>query len=157
MASSFTLKFVTTPAYHLWLDALHARELARKTTDDWNRGTYVRWTITSAWTVLEMSCKEALNDKHLGKDFTIKLNAALRRKGLSTPDWKTGTWENVAELKKIRNYYTHENASQRELWPDITKAEEAIITARAAVKDIYTRVGIAYPEWINDEIVEGYK
>jgi hypothetical protein len=54
------LRSVETPHYHVWTDALHARELARNTKDRWNRGSYVRWTIIAACTALEIACANYL-------------------------------------------------------------------------------------------------
>jgi hypothetical protein len=43
-----TPRSVDTTPYHIWTDALHALALARVTSNDWDRGTYVRWAILSA-------------------------------------------------------------------------------------------------------------
>ncbi len=47
--------------YHLWTDALHGRALAREAENAWDRGTYVRWTVITAWTAFEVVCGDALN------------------------------------------------------------------------------------------------
>lgn len=156
MVNHLTVKLVTDSNYHLWCDALHARELAKTTKDSWNQGTYVRWTILSAWTVLEQCCKDALNERRIGSPFQRSLNKAVYKKGLTALNWKSGTWKQVKELKKIRNYYTHENADQKELWPGLAKAEEAIDIVREAVKDIYLRAGKPYPQWIDDDNESSY-
>ncbi|WP_221568991.1 hypothetical protein [Alkalihalobacillus sp. TS-13] len=150
MSNHFTIKLVTDPNYHLWCDTLHARELARTTNDNWAQGTYVRWTILSSWTVLEQCCKEALSCKRF-TNFQSGMNKALASNGLPPLTWKSGTWMRVKHLKRLRNYYTHENANQKELWPGITKAEEAIDIVREAVKDIYSITGKKYPQWIDDD------
>jgi hypothetical protein len=157
MTSHFSIKLITNTNYHLWCDALHARELAKTTTDNWNEGTYVRWTILSAWTVLEQCCKDALNCKRFKGPFQGALNKAVSKQGLATLKWSNGTWKRVKDLKAIRNYYTHENADQKELWPDIAKACEAIDIVREAVKDIYVKAGKPYPQWIDDDAERGFK
>ncbi|MGG1400171.1 hypothetical protein ABE288_20465 [Bacillus salipaludis] len=156
MTNYITIKLVTNSNYHLWCDALHARELAKTTKDTWNQGTYVRWTILSAWSVLEQCCKDALNYKRIGNPFQHSLNKAVSKKGLVALNWRSGTWKRVKDLKSIRNYYTHENADQKELWPGIAKAEDAIDIVREAVKDIYSRVGKHYPQWIDDDNERGF-
>lgn len=135
---------------------MHARELAKSTKDSWNQGTYVRWTILSAWTVLEQCCKDALNYKRIGNPFQHSLNKAISKRCLTALNWKSGTWKMVKDLKFIRNYYTHENADQKELWPDLIKADEAIDIIREAVKDIYNIAGKPYPQWIDDDHERGF-
>lgn len=60
-------KMVTDPLYHIWSDALHGRSLARQARNRWDCGTYVRWTLTSAWTMLEMVCSDLLSVQRLGR------------------------------------------------------------------------------------------
>lgn len=157
MSNFFYLTLVTEPNHHLWLDALHARELSRKTKDNWNEGTYVRWTIISAWIVLEQCIEDALQDRNIGSRFRRNLDASLRKKRLAPLSWNKGVWKDVKDLKYWKNYYTHDNGKQRDLWPKLSKAEDAIKTARDAVKEIYTMVGKSYPNWIDRDNIEGYQ
>ena len=72
-------KIVEGPHYHLWTDALHARALAKQANNRWDRGTYVRWTVTTAWTVLEMACEDALETPGIGRRFKENRDAATPR------------------------------------------------------------------------------
>jgi hypothetical protein len=156
LTNHVNIKLVTTPAYHLWCDALHARELARTTTDSWSEGTYVRWTITSAWTVLEMCVKDAFNKTKLKHGLKGTIDRTLLADGLQAIDWGVGNWDNLLKLKETRNYYIHENAKQKELWPGIETANEAIIIIRNAIKDIYAIKNMQYPLWIDDDNEIGF-
>jgi hypothetical protein len=156
MSNFFYIKLITSPEYHLWCDALHARELARTTQDEWSKGTYVRWTITSAWTVLEMCCKDALNVNQFSNGLKSGINQELTNLKLPRLDWNNGNWKKVLELRDDRNYYVHENAAQRELWPGLSKSEDAIIIVRNAVCDIYQRINKPIPNWIYDDSINGF-
>jgi hypothetical protein len=83
-------KNVESSHYHIWTDALHARELARQAVNRWDRGTYVRWTITTGWTALEMACEQALETNGIGRRFKENLNAAISEKSLPPLNWGTG-------------------------------------------------------------------
>jgi len=143
-------KIVENPHYHLWTDALHARSLARQAHNKWDRGTYVRWAVTTAWTVLEVACQNAINDTDISRRFKEKLDAALLNQGFSKLDWGSGLWQQVANLQKKRNGYMHRFISQSNLFPEATVADEAIDIVRAAVKAIYQHVGSPPPPWIQD-------
>ena len=140
---------ITTPKYHLWNDALHARELARQTSDDWNRGTYIRWTITTAWSVLEMCCRDALEDNNIGNRFKDDIKTAISKKELKQIDWGVGIWQKVLNLKESRRKYTHINIPQEDLWPNIELADNAISIVRDAAKDIYQLAGKDIPKWLD--------
>lgn len=151
VASYIEIKLVKTPEYHLWTDALHARGLARQTKDDWNQGFYVRITVIFAWIALEQSCKDALDNSKIGFSYYKDMDNTLSSMNLTPIDWQNGTWKDVADLKNLKNQFTHSNSDQADLWPDINKADKAIIVARAAIKDIYNRAGKPIPTWVDDD------
>jgi hypothetical protein len=151
MSSHFEIKLVTTPEYHLWTDALHARKLAEDTKDEWNQGTYVRFAVIFAWIALEQSCKDALDDDNIGFSYYRDMNSAINSKQLTPIDWQNGIWKDVEDLKNLKNQYTHSNSNQNDLWADINKAEKAIKVAREAIKDVYSRVGKPVPTWVDDD------
>jgi len=66
-------KLVESNHYHIWTDAIHARELAKQTNNKWDRGTYVRWTLLTSWIALEMACQDALSDKNISYKFKENL------------------------------------------------------------------------------------
>ena len=74
-------KVVENPHYHLWTDALHACALAHEAHNKWDRGTYVRWAVTTSWTVLEIACQDALEERNISYSFRRNLNAARVWKG----------------------------------------------------------------------------
>jgi hypothetical protein len=75
------IKLIDSTQYHVWSDPLHARELARQTKNDWDRGAYVRWTIQTAWSAFENFCTEALGASGLGIRFKERFDQALAAKG----------------------------------------------------------------------------
>jgi hypothetical protein len=75
-------KIVTSPHYHLWTDALHGRALARDAHNKWDRGTYVQWTVTTSWTVLEIACQDALGEPNISYSFRRNLDASIKAQGI---------------------------------------------------------------------------
>ena len=150
------LKLVDSAHYHLWTDALHARSLAYQARNKWDRGTYVRWTIITAWTVFEIACEEALETHGIGRRFPDNLNNAISRKSLSSLDRSRGIWQQVLEVHKSRKKYVHVNISQKQLFPDTAEAENAIQVLRNAIKAIYSYVGKSHPSWIEDDFDRGW-
>ena len=82
------MKLIEDNHYHLWTDALHARQLAHQTNNKWDRGTYVRWTIITAWTVLEIACQDALEEKNISYRFKQNLDKAIAAKSLPKLNWE---------------------------------------------------------------------
>jgi hypothetical protein len=149
-------KIVTSPHYHLWTDALHARTLARQAQNKWDRGTYVRWTVTTSWTVLEIACQDALNEPKISFSFRKYLDAAIKTQGFSSINWGSGIWQQVTKLQKKRKGYTHRFLSESDLFPQATLADEAIETVRNVVVAIYQHVGRPAPIWIQDNDDRGW-
>ena len=119
-------KIVEDPHYHLWTDALHARALAKQANNRWDRGTYVRWTVTTAWTVLEMACEDALETPGIGRRFKENLDAACAERATSPLDWGSGVWQRVSRLHQMRKEFVHINATQDRLFPESQDADYAI-------------------------------
>lgn len=149
-------KEVTTGHYHLWTDSLHARALARQTRNAWDRGTYVRWTISTAWTCFELACEDALEAKGLGNDFKRKLDAAVNARSLPALDWGSGIWQRIASIHKLRKEYVHPGIPQERLFAPGEEADRAIATLREGVHAIYVYAGKTAPEWIEDDEDRGW-
>lgn len=141
---------------HLWTDALHARALAHQAQNRWDRGTYVRWAVVTAWTVLEVGCQEALDDKSISYSFRKKLDEAIERKGFAQLEWGSGIWQSVTKVQEIRKDYMHRFLSQDDLFPSANLADEVIEIVRAAVKAIYEHVTLPIPAWIQDNESMGW-
>lgn len=146
-----TPRSVETPHYHVWTDALHARRLAREAKNDWDRGTYVRWTIASAWTAFEGTCEYLAGASGLGNRFKDRLNAALDAKGFRRPDWGSGLWQNVLTVYGSRKEYVHPGVPQNRLFAPVTEAETAITVLREAIKDMYALTGNPVEAWPDDD------
>lgn len=142
--------------YHLWTDALHARELARQTNNKWDRGTYVRWAIITAWTVLEIACQDALDDEKISYSFEQKLNQAIEEKSLPKLDWGKGIWQKVKKIQELRKNCVHRFFSENELFPNTELAEEALEIIGNAVREIYLHVKKPIPNWIKDDYDQGW-
>lgn len=143
-----SVRLIDNVAYHVWTDALHARELARKAKDPWNRGTYVRWAVASAWLAFEAACEDALSTSGLGTRFKERVNEAVTLLKLPALDWSQGLWSNVLKMFGWRKDYVHPRIPRNRLWALVAEAEEAIQVLRAATKAIYLHAGKAEPKWV---------
>jgi hypothetical protein len=150
------IKLVENNHYHLWSDALHARSLAHQARNKWDRGTYVRWCITTAWTVLEMACQDALEDNQISYRFKQTLDKAIENKSLPKLNWGSGIWQKVTKMQKLRNDYIHRFANESKLFPEANVADNAIDVIRKAVTDIYLHTGNDSPKWILDDKDPGW-
>lgn len=146
-----TARSVDTPHYHIWTDALHGRRLAREARNEWDRGTYVRWTIASAWTAFEGTCEYLTGGSGLGMRFKERLDEALAARNLSRPDWGSGLWQDVLAIYSLRKDYVHPAVAQARLFCPVEEAERAITTLRLAIKEMFSRTGVAVETWPDDD------
>ena len=138
---------VSSTQSHLWTDALHCRQLARQARNKWDRGTYVRACVSTAWTAIETSCQDALTSKDIGYRFKENLDAALAAKVLSAIDWSAGVWQQVRLLQERRKSYVHKFLALQDMFPDASVADGAVCIVRDAIIDIYRRTGTNAPDW----------
>ncbi len=150
------IKLVDNNHYHLWSDALHAKALAHQARNKWDRGTYVRWCINTAWTVLEMACQDALQDKKISYSFKQNLENAMQTKSLPKLDWGTGIWQEVGQIQELRKDSVHRFADESNLFPEAEIADRAVDVIRKGVVDIYLRTGNDIPKWISDDKDAGW-
>ncbi|MFZ5500971.1 MAG: hypothetical protein ACOY58_03550 [Candidatus Micrarchaeota archaeon] len=137
--------------YHLWSDVLHARELARTTKSEWDRGTYVRWAVVSAFTVLELSCADAFEVPKMGDDFKRGLDKLVKDAGLPGLDWGSGLWQDVLELRGKRRKWVHRIENETDLFPDCSVADKAIEVVHEAVAKVYSMNKRPAPLWLSLE------
>lgn len=153
-------KEVTSEHYHLWTDALHARALARQTRNEWDRGTYVRWTISTGWTCFESACKDALETRRTGRtiggQFKADLFAAVAAMGLPKLDWGSDIWQRVESIHQLRIDYVHRTISQERLFAPLEEADRAITTLREGIRAIYEHANKMPPDWIQDDEDRGW-
>jgi hypothetical protein len=149
-------KVVQSSHYHLWTDALHARALARQAHNKWDRGTYVRWCVNTAWTALEVACQDATGDSAISYRFREKLDSALNRLGLSPLDWEKGLWQKVTGLQERRKDFVHRFVAETDLFLPAHLADEAIHTARDAIVAIYQHTNRPIPPWTADDEDRGW-
>lgn len=150
------LKLIEDNHYHIWTDALHARALSHETNNRWDRGTYVRWTLMTCWISLEIACQDALEDPQISYSFKCNLNTAIEKKSLSKLGWGKGIWQQVLNLQELRKNCVHRFSQESDLFPDASVADEAIVTARKAITEIYNHVGKQAPLWVNDDHDQGW-
>lgn len=151
-------KLVESTQYHLWTDALHGRSLARQANNDWDRGTYVRWTILSAWSAFEMVCGDVLQASGLGMRFKDNFDKAVADMGLPRVDWGQGIWQRTLKIYEVRKEFTHVHptiADARLLAP-ASEAEQAIAVLRDAIAEVCRVAGLAPPPWVNDDDDRGW-
>jgi hypothetical protein len=149
-------KVVESPHYHLWTDALHARALARQASNKWDRGTYVRWCVNTAWTAIEVACQDATGDPAVSYRFREKLDSALDRLGVPQLDWEKGLWQRVAGLQQARKGFVHRFVAETDLFPSAQVADEAIQIAREAISGIYQHTNRPVPPWTADDEDRGW-
>jgi len=150
-------KFVDSAHYHLWTDALHGRALTRQAKNKWDRGTYVRWTVITAWTVFEIACEDALGVHGLGYQFRNNLDKAIINQGLPPLDWSRGTWQKVSEVHRNRKDYVHISIAQEDLFAEVDSAERAVQVLREAMRAIYIHARKDPPIWIDDDDDRGWE
>lgn len=149
-------KLVESNHYHIWTDALHARQLARQTNNKWDRGTYVRCTLLTSWVCLEIACQDAMDNGSISHSFRRNLDAAISNKNLPPLNWGSGIWQKVTHIQELRKNVAHRFASETELFPDLEIADRAIETVREAIIDVYQHSNKPNPEWVTDDFDEGW-
>lgn len=150
------LKLIEDNHYHVWTDALHARALSHETNNRWDRGTYVRWTLMTSWITLEIACQDALEEPQISYSFKNNLNNAIEEKSFLKLDWGKGIWQKVMSLQELRKNCVHRFSQESDLFPDASVADEAILTVRKAIMEIYNHVEKRAPLWVNDDEDQGW-
>ena len=148
-------KLVENNHYHIWTDALHARALAHQAKNRWDLGTYVRWAVITAWTVLEVACQDAMEDASISYSFRKNLDDAITKKTLPKLIWGSGVWQKVTILQELRKDFVH-RSDEANLFPDAGVADDAITVVRDAVEAIYAHVGKDAPKWVSDDEDRGW-
>jgi hypothetical protein len=115
-------------------------------------GTYVRWTVNTAWSAFESTCEDVLKASGLGYDFKGGFNRAADAQGVQRPDWGSGDWQNVLKVYELRKDYVHLRIPQSRLFAPLSEAEDAVTILRAAVKALYRRAGLSSPGWVDDDV-----
>jgi len=147
-------KVLSTSQYHLWTDALHARALATQADragDVVDSGTYVRWTIITAWICFEAVCEEALGVCGLGYAFKRTLDDSIEKHGIDPIDWSKGLWQQVEVIHQLRKDYIHVALPQERLLASVYEADNAVSVLREAIKDVHKRVEKPGPTWVEDD------
>ncbi|WP_179033029.1 hypothetical protein [Paenibacillus kribbensis] len=139
---------INSPEYHLWTDVLHACALSEQANNSWDRSSYVRWTIVTGWTVLEMLFRKALEDDKIGRNFKKDVNESVERLGLPKVNWGEGVWQVVLKLKEKRKLYVHTKLQQEELFLESQIARQYVDEVRESISSIYSIVKKPVPEWI---------
>jgi hypothetical protein len=153
------VKVIDSIQYHVWSDALHARELAKSTESPWDRGAYVRWAIQTAWTAFENVCMDALETSNLGMRFKENFDKAAAEKGLAPVDWGQGIWQRVMAVYSVRKEFVHvvPSISHQRLLTPLEEAERAIRILRDGVRAVSDLVGQPHPPWSLDDEDRGWQ
>ena len=147
---------ITSPQCHLWTDALHLRQLASDARNKWDIGTYVRSCVTTAWSVLEIACNEALAVDDIGYSFRRNLEDAVQIRGLSPIDWSVAPWSDVLSLQGVRKGFVHRFLSTNAVFPSPKVAAQAIRTVRAGVLGVFAHAAAPEPLWVHVDHIAGY-
>jgi hypothetical protein len=132
------------------------RELARAARNKWDRGTYVRNCVATAWIALETSCQDALSSNAIGYSFKANLDKAVADSSLPQIDWSFGLWQQVRGLQETRKSYVHRFLALSDMFPPVLVAENAITIVRSAVIDIYARAHKSEPGWVHIDASRGW-
>lgn len=153
------LKVIDSIQYHVWSDALHARQLARQTESPWDRGAYVRWAIQTAWSAFENVCADALEAKGLGMRFRERFDEAVATKGLPPVDWSKGIWQQVLQVYGVRKEFVHvvPAISHAKLMTPLQEAEQALAVLRDAIRAVSDLAGLTHPPWVCDDDDRGWQ
>lgn len=153
------LKVINSIQYHVWSDALHARQLARQTESPWDRGAYVRWAIQTAWSAFENVCADALEANGLGMRFRERFDEAVTTKGLPPVDWSKGIWQQVLQVYYVRKKFVHvaPGVSHAKLMKPLQEAEQALAVLRSAIRAVSDMAGLPHPPWVVDNDDPGWQ
>lgn len=153
------IKVIDSIQYHIWSDALHARQLARQTQSPWDRGAYVRWAIQTAWSAFEKVCTDVLAARGLGMRFRERFDEAVAAKGLPSVDWGQGVWQQVLQVYKVRKEFVHvvPSISCAKLMTPSEDADRAITILRDAIRAVSDLAGLPHPPWVNDDADPGWQ
>ena len=153
------IKVIDSVQYHIWSDALHARQLAAQTESPWDRGAYVRWAIQTSWTAFENVCADALEAKGLGMRFRDNFDKAVANKGLPPVNWGKGIWQDVLQVYGVRKEIVHvvPSISKDKLMTPLSQADQAISVLRDGIKAVSDLVGLPHPCWVADDADLGWK
>jgi hypothetical protein len=153
------IKLINSIQYHVWSDALHARQLAKQSESPWDRGAYVRWAIQTAWGAFESVCVDVLKTDHLGMSFRKRFDEAVARGGWTAVDWGQGLWQRVLKIYDSRKKFAHvvPSVSQADLLVPTKNADEAIDVLREAIRAICILTGNPHPPWVSDDSDHGWK
>ncbi len=149
-------KDIDSAEYHLWTDVLHACALSEQANNAWDRSSYVRWTIITAWTVLEMLFRKSLENERIGYNFKRDVNETIDNLGLPKVNWGEKGWQLVLELKEKRKIYVHTKLEQEDLFLDSQIARRYVDGVRESIKLVHTLVSKPIPEWVYLEQDEGW-
>lgn len=150
--------FAHIPRYQIWTDALCLREMAKQADSNYLKSMCVRNAVLSAWTTLEMACRDALGvPRFKGRDFKRDLNEELQAQGKPTVDFGLGVWGLLSSnTLEHRKKYAHAGVCLMDRFPPVTHADDAIAWVRQAIHDIYGRMGRTPPKWIDHDQSAGW-
>lgn len=150
--------FTHIPRYQIWTDALCLREMAKQAPSNYIQSMCVRNAVLSAWTTLEMACRDALGvARFKGRDFKRDLNKEIQAQGKQAVDFGSGIWGLLSsKTLKHRTDYAHTGVRLTDRFPSVSHADDAIKWVRQAVHDIYSRVGKTPPGWIDHDQSTGW-
>src|SRR2546430_136831 len=101
--------FAHLPRYQIWTDSLCLRQMARDAPSNYLQSMCVRNAVLSAWTTLEMACRDALGvERFKGRDFKRDLNEELQAHSKPPVDFGSGVWGSLSsKILKVRTNYAH--------------------------------------------------
>ena len=171
-------RFAGDSVSHLWSDALFARRRARESDDRsnapnkqgkdlanalqevrrnqnlWERGSFVRWTVSTAWSTMEQLFKVELGLPSL-HGIPAVLEEKMLAKGFIPIQSLSPLWLRIDGLRRERNAFTHGSLTYQQRMAPLDLADQAIRDCRSAVLDSFSCIGRTAPSWIHQDDVPG--
>jgi hypothetical protein len=119
----------------------------------WDLGSYVRWTVVTAWMAFVRTAETATTSQDLSRNMLKNLPRTIAPTLQEQAFWDSYPWCDVNRIRQERNKFIHKALDNSDLFPDVQLAEDAILTLRNGMKAIYASVGQASPPWIECDTV----
>jgi hypothetical protein len=105
-----------------------------------------------------MACCDALGITKLERDFKESLHNEFDKRNIPRLDFGSGLWQEInTKVKGHRNRFMHSGVSISNRFPPVSIADDAILTIRKAVHEIYAALGKQAPRWIDHDQSAGWQ
>ncbi|MBD2152936.1 hypothetical protein [Leptolyngbya sp. FACHB-16] len=119
----------------------------------WDIGSYIRWTVVTAWMAFERAMVDATSSSELSRDLPTNLPKFIAPGIKKDVFWAAPPWSEVRQIQQKRNKFVHRDLETSDLFPDVNLAEDTIRILRKGIKEAYKKIGKISPIWVEcDEV-----